>query len=146
MVLGRPYNLTISSKHNLAIFDASDVLEQGRKWAILENLTRRRRMESCFLSVLGRPNTKLPWSIKHRKGSVKANIFLTMLRQLALSTLANYLGNIPLKTWSIKLSLHLFNSLITPLKCPTSPLECNFHIKKSRTKVHGMHSLLILNK
>ena len=40
-------------------------------------------MESCFLSVLGRPNTKLPWSIKHRKGNVMANTLLTMLRQLA---------------------------------------------------------------
>ena len=88
----------------------------------------------------------LPWSIRHRKGNVMANTLLTMLRQLAFSTLANYLGNIPLKIWLIKLSFHLFNSLITPLKCPTSPLERNSHTKKPRTEVHGMHSLLILNK
>ena len=61
-------------------------------------------MESCFLSVLGRPNTMLPWSIRHRKGNVMANTLLTMLRQLAFSTLANYLGNIPLKIWSNILS------------------------------------------
>jgi hypothetical protein len=58
MVLGRPYNLTISSKTRLATLEALEVLEHRMKWAILENLSTTTKIESCFLRVQGRPRTK----------------------------------------------------------------------------------------
>ena len=53
MDLGRPYNFTTSSKYNLAILDASDFLLGAG-----EDLLKTTRMDSCFLMVRGRPNTK----------------------------------------------------------------------------------------
>lgn len=58
MVLCMPYNLTISLKNKSAICDASLVLGQAMKCAILENLSTTTKTESLPLLVLSNPKTK----------------------------------------------------------------------------------------
>lgn len=58
MVLGTPCSLTISCKNNRATCDATNVLLQGIKWAVLENQSTTTIIESLFLWVPGNPRTK----------------------------------------------------------------------------------------
>ena len=64
MVLGTPWSLTTSLKKQSATCDASSLLWQGIKFAILENLTTTTKTESFPFLVLGNPKTKtyiFPW-------------------------------------------------------------------------------------
>ena len=48
----------------------------------------------------------------NEKRGVKTDVLLTMFGQLTLTTMPNYLRDITLKAWPIKLSLYLLNGLI----------------------------------
>src|SRR5664279_3565769 len=56
--LGTPCKRTMSLKNRLAICDASSLLWQAIKCAILEKRSTTTKIESCPLLVLGNPNTK----------------------------------------------------------------------------------------
>ena len=51
--------------------------------------------------------------VRNGKRGVKTNVLLTVLGQLTLTTMPNYLRNITFKAWPIELSLYLLNGLIS---------------------------------
>ena len=58
MDFGTPCNLTIPWKKRLAVFTASEVFLQVKKWAILVYLSTTTKTESNHLWVLGKPSIK----------------------------------------------------------------------------------------
>lgn len=63
------------SKTILATFEASDILEQGRKWVILEKQSTTARTESCFLWIFRRPSTKSMLSSCHKQLGTGSGVF-----------------------------------------------------------------------
>jgi len=49
--VGRPCNLITSLKNNLVICEATVLREQGKKYAILENLSTITKTRSCLHAV-----------------------------------------------------------------------------------------------
>jgi hypothetical protein len=58
MVLLNPCRRTTSAKKRVATLEASFVLEHGKKWAILKNLSTKEKIESWPRIVRGRLSTK----------------------------------------------------------------------------------------
>ena len=113
------------------------------KYVVLVNLSTTTKIESCFLKVRGRPNTKFKLRCSYGEKGIGKGVYRPVFCFLPLVIRQ-------IRQWDITLATsHLTSAkkmVLSRPKCLATPFACFFQIKWSHREVLEIHKRLALKK